>query len=113
MLVGGYCEKIILVLGRVLDLVDESKSRGKFQLEIAINVLLRKFLDIIGMNNLTDGAGLGFRIPPSNAAVCFRIANLQHQECWCPVTVTLKVVFFLPEEKNEHEKIFNILNEKF
>ena len=101
------------MLGRVLDLVDESKRRGKFQLEIAINVLLRKKLDIIGMNNLTDGAGLGFRIPPSNAGVCFRIANLQHQGCWCPVTVTLKVVFFLPEEKNEHEKIFNILNEKF
>ena len=93
MLVGGYCEKSILVLGRVLDLVDESKRRGKFQLEIAINVLLRKKLDIIGMNNLTDGAGLGFRIPPSNAGVCFRIANLQHQGCWCPVTVTLKVVF--------------------
>ena len=109
MLVGGYCEKSILVLGRVLDLVDESKRRGKFQLEIAINVLLRKKLDIIGMNNLTDGAGLGFRIPPSNAGVCFRIANLQHQGCWCPVTtVTLKVVFFFYPRKKMSTRKFSI-----
>ena len=40
-LVGGYFEKSILMLKQVLDLVDESKRRGKVRLEIAINALLR------------------------------------------------------------------------